>query len=243
MGGSVSSAADQDIFLEGSSYNPTSIPKCPGINNDDIAYRTKQFVVLRKAIDVIGQIAEGKRANLDLSDPSEYLIDTSQIIPDLEPGIIPTITSLNIFEPKKKIVGVRNGIPQQKLFTVIDQYNNYFLNDYAIIESQEGKVNRAKIIHDNLVLAMENSFNYLMNVCNDIGKIDKNVFIFGPNTSSTKSLKGLISEAIVNADSNPQKTQEIMNTISRGVNAEIMKEVETSVNAREITPALQTYLQ
>jgi len=232
-----------NVSTPSASPQATEENQCVGFTNDQIAYRTKQFVILKKAIDEISPIAEGRSPELDVSDPTFFLIDTRKVLPDLQPGVMPSTVTLDIFEPKRTIVGIYKGKPEERYLTVIDQYNKFFVNDYRILTSEADRIARAKLIHDNLVLAAEKSFEHLMAICNDIGRVDKSAYMFGKDSINMTGLSDYINQTLTASKAGDTATvNRLMEEIGTVVPPEVTQEIIYSLTDGKVTDKLKEYL-
>lgn len=151
---------------QGDSYSDAS-QKCQGLNNDHIAYITKQYITILNAIDVINSVKNG-----DPVDPSSSLIDTSFVLADLryvnpqtgQP--VPLQSTISIFGDETKVVNIVNGISKLKYNTILDKYNDFFLNDYTSTDlSDSEKVSLASKLLKGLNSASANAIGILRSNC------------------------------------------------------------------------------
>lgn len=168
MGNTESQQNQQQISnnLHGDSYSDSS-QKCVGLNNDHIAYITKQYITILNAIDIINSIKNG-----DKIDPNNSLIDTSFVLADLryvnpktgQP--VPLQSTISIFGDEVKVVNIVNGISKQKFNTILDKYNDFFLNDYASTYlSDSEKLSSALKLLKGLNSASDNAIGILRSNC------------------------------------------------------------------------------
>ena len=199
---------------------------CKQLDNNHIAYITKQYLTITKAKSIINDIQLGIKKNAFLETPELFLIHTEEVLSDLNSK--PTEESMKIFQPVSRIIGVTpQGEPIVKLYTALDQYNDFFLHDLRILQSDSEKVAKAKVIYKNLDLAGTNALNVLLNYCNDIGRtlgelIDLNAL---PSTQE----KTLIDQAVEFATSAPQKAQTIINQLT-AINPDAAKTLSDKLN-------------
>jgi hypothetical protein len=147
--------------------NPTQ--KCNQLSNDHVSYITKQYVTILKAVSILTDIVNGLKQNEQISDPTSYLIDNSRVLVDLS-TITPIQSSLTIFSPTPKIVGVRDGRSIMKNYTVMDKYNDFFLTQYQILTDPE-RMNLSKQIISELNECADKALTILKGSCNDIGRV------------------------------------------------------------------------
>jgi hypothetical protein len=173
MGNSNSQLSPDDLARYSSSKNDTytdKLPQCIGFGNDHIAYITKQYLTMYSADLQLQQVTDNLLKNLDEKNPERYLIDTSFVLADLSPLSFPLQTTIDIFNPSQKIVGVKNGYPIYRYYTVLDQYNDFFLIEFKSLPTDSERSSRAQQIRGELAKRMHNCIVVLLGSCNDIGR-------------------------------------------------------------------------
>lgn len=162
MGNSLSEFQIENDFI-------ASPNQCENLSNDSIAYITKQYITILKASSILDALIFSKQT-IDISKPELLTINTNKVLADLlcKKPLKQTIT---IFEPIQKPTGkFVNGISETKYYTVLDQYNDFFLHQYNVFTNDSDRINKAKIIKTNLDICVKNALCVLNNSCNDIGK-------------------------------------------------------------------------
>lgn len=143
--------------------------QCEKISNDNIAYITKQYTTILKASSILNEIISGIKKSEYIDHPEIFLIDTSEALTDIRKGT-PTNESKRIFTPIDKIIGIKNNEPERQLYTVLDQYNDYFIHDYNKLGTDSERLARAKLIKNNLDIASSTALTILVESCNILGK-------------------------------------------------------------------------
>lgn len=142
--------------------------QCKNLSNDSIAYITKQYITILKASSVLDAIIINN--NTHIENPELLSINTSKVLADLVYGT-PLKETFTIFEPIQKPTGQYvDGISLMRYYTVLDQYNDFFLHQYNVFTSNSDRIDKANIIKTNLDICAKNALNILSSSCNDIGK-------------------------------------------------------------------------
>lgn len=150
----------------GQSYSYPDENRCSSMTNDEIAYRTKQYLTLNKIIDILLDV-ENKQ--IDFIQPEMYLIDISDILFDLYLNVGNTFT-LDIFKPENKIIGVHNGVIQTDYYTIFHEYNDFILKEYNILHKDDTRILRAKSIREKAIPISKLLLERISSFCSDIGK-------------------------------------------------------------------------
>lgn len=145
-------------------------PKMCGLSNDHIAYITKQYLTILKANDILTDLQPEIFNNNELSEPHKYMIDVKFIFQDLISNK-PLQTTLDIFKPTRKLTGYSNGQPIYNSITSLDEYNNYFLNEYSNLATKTLKIERAKEISKLLKDSSDLAIKVLKDSCVNTGKL------------------------------------------------------------------------
>lgn len=162
MGNSLSGFEIENDFI-------ASPNQCENLSNDSIAYITKQYITILKASSILEALIYSKET-IDISKPELLTINTDKVLADLKCKK-PLKQTIAIFEPIQKPTGqFVNGLAETKYYTVLDQYNDFFLHQYSVFTNETDKINKAKIIKTNLDICVKNALSVLSNSCNDIGK-------------------------------------------------------------------------
>jgi hypothetical protein len=171
---------------------------CGSLSNDHIAYITKSLMTILKAQSILQDVQQNFLETRTISDPSMYLIDTSYVLYDLINGS-PAQTTLDIYTPEYKIVGMLNGVPIKQGYTCLDKYNDFFLKEYNVLQTDSERNSRAGVIIKELQKASANAISILTNNCSDIGKLVGQVK--QPKTLITQEdVNSWIAQAKQNAD-------------------------------------------
>lgn len=161
MGNSFSGITIENDFL-------VSPNQCENLSNDSIAYITKQYITVLKALSIIDALINNK--TLDISKPELLSINTNKVLADLKCNR-PLKETITIFEPIQKPTGEYIGtVPEMKYYTVLDQYNDFFLHQYTVFTNESDRIAKANIIKTNLDICAKNALDILTKSCNDIGK-------------------------------------------------------------------------
>ena len=134
---------------------------CKKLDNDHIAYITKQYLTILKAISFLTQI---KSLNLTKTDVYKYVLDIPSILPDLSTTSQPLETTIAIFNPVKKVVG------QNYVYTtVLNDYNKFLYFDYANLSPAELN-SKIEMLKGKLNDTASRAYSILQDSCNDTGK-------------------------------------------------------------------------
>lgn len=220
---------------------------CDPISNGHIAHITKQYITILKARTILTDIQNGMKKNDYYVNPEIYLIHLDDVLEDLKKGK-PSPETLRIFQPVEKVTGLaKDGTLAKELFTVLDQYNNFFLHDYSTLPSNTERINKAKVINKNLEIAANNALEILSGHCLALGETDgtetegtegtgssnsQDLLLpdeIAPGISGNSPIKLLYDQAVSYAGVDPEKTQEIINQLS-AISPEIAAELLKRVN-------------
>lgn len=140
--------------------------KCKSLSNDHTAYIAKQIGTLYQAYKVLDEFIANKD-KINYEKPENYLVDTSFVLQDLHildtqgnPMVLETTGK--IFDPKPRTIGIVAGRPISKLYTILDEYNDFFLNQHNF--SKDQLVTLKTKIYETLF----NGLDVLVSNCGDI---------------------------------------------------------------------------
>ena len=138
--------------------------QCAPLSNDDIAYRTKQYLTLSKMIDILLDIED---AALSIVDPTDYLIDIRTVLYDLY-FTAPTRLTLEIFNPERRPTGIHNGVVLTEPHTILHSFNEFILTEYEILKPQE-RMERAKQMREEASVISKSLMEAISGYCASIG--------------------------------------------------------------------------
>jgi len=140
---------------------------CRNISNDEVVFFTKQYFTLNKLIDILIDIENGTKT--DLNPPVQFMVDLSTSIPDIVNGQ-PSELSVQLFNPKPQLVAIEMGQPVEILYTVLHRYNDFVLKEVNILDS-DVKKERAKNLREEMVEITKKLLSYITEFCSDVGII------------------------------------------------------------------------
>lgn len=204
----VQNSGASDYIQKGPATSIDNVQECNKMSNDHTAYITKQYITILKATENMIEIETNLKGNQAIPDPSVYLIDTSKVLADLL--FVPQLqSSVDIFKPVQKISGVNNGRAIMKNYTVLDKYNDFFLTEYNILQTDSEKSARAKQIHSELDETSARLLIVLKGACSDIGRMVQTP------AQINAEIDSLMVEALGNRVNNNARVQEILDFVRR----------------------------
>ena len=139
---------------------------CRDISDREVVMFTKQFFTINKAIEILIDIEEGKRQ--ELQPPQNYMLDIASLVPDLYYGEASELT-LSIYKPTPSVAELKEGQIIQTTSTALDEYNNFVLKEITLLKETGGVGKRASEVREDLTKISEELLKYISNFCSDIG--------------------------------------------------------------------------
>jgi hypothetical protein len=136
-----------------------------GIDNNRIAYITKQYITLLKAKEILQEIIINKK-NGEISDPCSLIFPLESILGDLNSGN-PFPTTIAIFGENKKTTFDHNGVQILVPETILGDYNHFLCHEYA---DKNGRIEKAKQLIEKLNIACNKALTILLDNCNGTAK-------------------------------------------------------------------------
>lgn len=142
--------------------------QCNTLSNDEVAYRTKQYLTTGKIIDILLDIENGILT--DIPRPELYMVDLYSMLADMYSSS-PTEISLAIFKPEKKIYAVSSGVALTENYTILHKYNDFIMREFPVLNTSDDKTMRARSIREELTPLREKLDEVVTSYCSDIGNV------------------------------------------------------------------------
>lgn len=142
------------------------------LNNDHIAYITKQYITVLKAKSILERVVEeleNDKKVEGIEDPCSLIFPLEVILADFIAGK-PTQTSIQIFGSEQKQTIDHNARNVTVYNTVLNDYNNFFSIEYKYIKSDSDKVTRAKGLIKRLDESIQIALSILSESCDGVGQ-------------------------------------------------------------------------
>lgn len=139
--------------------------ECP--TDDELLYRTKQYLTLNQVMDVLIDIENGVLK--DIPDPSVYLVDIFLTLRDLYSGT-PTDLTLQVFKPEKKVYAIVNSVGLTQNYTILHRYNDFIMKEYPVLADSDRR-SRAGMIREVIAPMGRNLMGVLSSYCSNLGII------------------------------------------------------------------------
>lgn len=134
------------------------------LSNDEISFITRQYMTILKAKETLNLIID---KTPEITNPCKLIFPLSNIFEDLIANN-PLDTTIKIFNPRQEII--YDKLAKQGnvtvYTTVLDDYNDFFANQYSNLSTQK-KIEIAKKLLDDLQTAENNALEILLKTCNN----------------------------------------------------------------------------
>lgn len=147
----------------GQSSSYPSTQQCAPLTNDEIAFRTKQFIVIIKIVQILDAIKDNKVSEDIIQNPLKYIVDVHKILYDIYQGDMTGI-SAQIFGTNTKATGISNGTPYSTPDTILHEYNAFIISQFPVMSGQD-RVVKARDLYERLLAINTVILNSLQENC------------------------------------------------------------------------------
>ena len=146
--------------------------QCGQITNDEVAFRTKQWLVMGKIRSILDDIKDGESEEDILLNPLKYIVDVHKVLYDLYNGDTVGL-SAQVFGTKRKDVGIINGEVYSTPDTILNEYNSYIMSQYPVMSAQD-RIIKARDLFERMIPISNNIMTLIMDKClDDFGRIEE----------------------------------------------------------------------
>jgi hypothetical protein len=145
--------------------SPYDQEQCDSYSNDEIAFRTKQYVSILKIISILQNVIDKKIQSV--SNPEAYLVDSGSLLVDIDSTDENNFTYM-FFKPELRVTSIENGEAVQAPYTVLHEYNDFILHQFNLL-SEADRYNIATQLFNKLVKITQGLIELLNNQCSIAG--------------------------------------------------------------------------